>query len=298
MSNNNDLLIFHLELLESMILRRNRSAIVLGFVALLFGIWERSPGVVVKLSMVGEVSGVTVAHMIVLGPLVLSGLLIWTLIHSYRVKNIIDLLNQQVENLGSSYKQVTNLFLQEFAHYKQSKYKDVYWWINVPIKNLFFLFIPVFTTFQILYSYSTFHPQFIRHEKDGIIEAVAWEKCKDGKIIGRSKEWNKNKYGKSPYDWSHWERIEYLYFSDLTSKGARGLLRRNEIEKNPIIVQTFPYVSPAISWFHLMVSLFNIALIFQLMRIQLNTRKTKSDIEEFSIQNEQQFKPETETSVN
>jgi len=271
MCNNNDFLIYHLEQYERIILRRNRSAIVVGFVALLFWIWERSPGVVIKLSMIGEISDVTVAHMIVIGPLILSGLLMWTLIHTYRVKKLIVLLNQQVEHLDSAYKQITNLVLQEFSHYKKFKYKDAYWWINVPVKNFFFLIIPVFSTFQILYSYSTIHPQFIRHDNDGIIEAVVWEKCKDGKqTIGRNNKWNKDKYGKSPYDWSHWERICYLYFRNLTSKGARGLLRRSEIEKNSTIVQTFPYVSPAISWFHLLVSLLNITLILILLRIQLS----------------------------
>ena len=295
---NYDLLIHQLEQLDRMIIRRNRSLLVVGFVALLFLIWERSPGVVIKLSMIGEISDVTVAHMIVLGPLVLYGLLIWTLLHNYRVRKLIDLLNQQIEHLDSSYQRIIRLFLSEFADYSEFKYKDIYWWINVPFKFFFFLIIPLLSTFQILNSYSTFHPQFIRHKNDGIIMAVAWEKSKDGKqILGRNNEWDKNKYGKSPYDWSHLERISYLYFSDINSKGARGLLRRSEIEKNYTIVQTFPYVSPVTSWFHLMVSLLNITLVFHLMKIQLQVRDAKSGIEDFSIQNKQQTNLETESTT-
>lgn len=268
---NNELLVHHLGLLERMTVRRNRSAIVMGFVALLFFVWERSPGVVIKLSMVGEISDVTVGHMIVLGPLILSALLIWVLIHSYRVRKITEQIKHQIEHLDPLDIQVTNLVLNDFADYKQIRYKDVYWWVNVPIRVFFFFIIPVIATLQILNSYSTFHPQFIRHEVHGYIDVIEWESTNNGgNVLGPNKQWDIEKYGKSPYNWSHWEKIKYLYFNDISSKGAKGLLRRSDIEKNKIIVETFPYVSTPLSWFHFLVNMLNIYLAFHLMRIQIN----------------------------
>lgn len=288
---NHDLFIYHLDRLNSVTVKRNRTMLIMCLVAFLLFLWERSAGIVVSFSMLGAATDVNVGHMIILGPLLLTGLLTQSLIYSYRAKKSAFIIKQQAKNLSLLDQKLALLYLEGYSQYKESRHRDVYWWISVPMKFLLLLVLPLLTTLQILDAYSSFQPQFIRYNSSSNIAVFVWESGKDNSQITkwdeekcgksectfvRNNNWDEEKHGESPYNWSRWKRIKYLYFSNPTRKGTRGFLRRGKIENNRTIVESFPYISPIISWLHLLVNLLNIFLAVHLLLLQTSNEETRN----------------------